>query len=67
MLTLADVMSTVLIRILYVRLIAALKFPLQSFLEVQATLDLSVSALLGLQLGVVVRKFIEQDGDGHSI
>lgn len=67
MLTLADVMSIVLIRILCRRFKAALKFPLQSFLEVQATLDLGVSALLGLQLGVIVRKFVEQDGDGHSV
>lgn len=56
MMTLANV---ILVRVLSLRFEAVLEFPSQSFLEVQSMLDFSVSALLGLQLGIIVRKFIK--------
>ena len=59
--------SNVLVRIVRLRLEAVVELPAQPAAELQAALHIGLGVLLGLQLGIVVRELVEQDGDWHAI
>lgn len=57
----------VIIRVLWLRFAAAVKFAPQTFRELEGALRVRNSTFLFLQFGVVVGKLVEQNGDGHAI
>lgn len=56
-----------IIGVLGLRLKAAVKFAPQTFPELEGALCVWDAVFLLLQFGVVVRKLVEQDGDGHAV
>lgn len=57
----------VLVQLVRLGILAAFKFALQPFGELELALGVGDPVLLLLQLGVVVGELVEEDGNGHAV
>lgn len=57
----------VVVRVFRLGVVATFKLALQSLDELEPALSVGNPVLLLLQLGIVVRKLVEENGDGHAV
>lgn len=56
-----------IIGVFWLRFKAAVKLTPQTFPELEGAFNVCMGVFLFLELGIVVRELIEQNGDGHAV